>query len=482
METYGIWIAGEAKPGRGKRTKLIAPATGRQFATLAEASQADLDEAIEIADNAFRECGWHHWEPLKRAQVLNDCATALRADSDRLARLETLNVGRPLKETLRNVELAADAFAYFASLTTHIRGATIPLSADLFDYTVREPYGVCGVITPWNNPLVLSAWKLAAGLAAGNALVVKPASLTPITLLCMAQTLHDAGLPAGMLNVLPGPGVELGQQLAAHPLIRKISFTGSTDVGKQVMRAAAEHLVRVSLELGGKSPSIVFADADLDQAAVGSIPAMFANAGQMCTARSRMLVDARIYEEFLAKLTEQVSRLKVGDPFLPETHVGPVISQGQLESVLGFLQRAVAEGARVAVGGHRAVAGGLDTGFFVEPTLLTDVHDTMEVVREEIFGPVLVIDRFSTEAEAIRRANDTRYGLSATIWTRDLARAHRVAGALEVGTVTVNTTKVSHVYAPFGGYKASGIGRELGLEGLSEFLQYKNVIMAIPAD
>ncbi len=327
---------------------------------------------------------------------------------------------------------------------------------------------------------MLSAWKVAAGLAAGNALVVKPATLTPISLMRIAELLDESGLPAGLLNLVPGPGSAIGDRLVRHPRIRKVSFTGSTEVGKNVMRGAAGHLARVSLELGGKSPSIVFADADIRLAADGAIPAMFANAGQMCTARSRILVADDVYEDFLELLVERVRRLRIGDPFEPATDIGPVISEQQMHAVLGFLERARRDGATVAVGGGRAQGPGLDSGFFVQPTVLVDVSDVMEVVCEEVFGPVVVVDRFATEEEAILRSNSSRYGLSATIWTRDLARAHRVAARLEAGTVTVNTTKVSYVYAPFGGYKESGLGRELGLEGLAEFLQYKNVIVSVP--
>jgi acyl-CoA reductase-like NAD-dependent aldehyde dehydrogenase len=479
MERYGVFIDGCARPGRGETSVLVEPWSGEPFAEVTNGTTADLDEAVIVARRAFTSSGWQVKAPLERARVMTRCADALMAHRDEVATLEARNVGRPLRETQRNVELAADAFAYFASLTTHVRGATIPLGPGLFDYTLREPFGVCGLITPWNNPVVLASWKIAAGLAAGNALVVKPASNTPLSVLVIAELLTEAGLPPGQLNVVPGPGAELGDRLVEHPWVAKVSFTGSTETGIRVIERSAGHLAKVSLELGGKSPSLVFGDADLELALDGSVPAMFANAGQMCTARSRVLVEAERAEEFIEGFVNRVSHLRMGSPFEPEVSLGPLISRGQQERVLGFVERAAASGATVRCGGGQPVHPDLIKGFFVEPTVITDAGEEAEIMREEVFGPVVVIERFHSEAEAITRANESRYGLAATLWTSDLGRAHRVAAALQVGTVTVNTTKVSHVYAPFGGYKASGLGRELGLEGLDEFLQVKNVIVAV---
>jgi acyl-CoA reductase-like NAD-dependent aldehyde dehydrogenase len=477
----GVWIDNRARSGRGAEATLIEPYSGVEYMRFVQGSAQDLDDAVDAAGRAFGASNWQHEPPLQRARVLTRCAQLLRDGAESLAKAEAQNVGRPLRETRHNVGLAADAFEYFASLTTSVRGATVPLGPDLFDYTVKEPLGVCGLITPWNNPLVLASWKIAAGLAAGNALVVKPASLTPVTVMRLAELLAEAGLPAGQLNVVTGPGGELGDRLVRHPGVAKLSFTGSTTVGKRIAAEAGRRLARVSLELGGKSPALVFADADLDLALAGSIPAMFGNAGQMCTARSRLLVHERVSDEFTHRLAERVGAMRIASPFDADAELGPVISRAQLDTVRGFIIRAQEAGAVTMTGGAEPPEEPeLRAGFFVRPTVLANVNQAMEAMREEIFGPVLVVDTFSDERDAVMRANDSPYGLAATVWTSDLARAHRVASALEAGTVTINTTKVSHVYAPFGGYKQSGLGRELGREGLDEFLQVKNVIVAVP--
>lgn len=478
-DTYGVLIDGKARPGRGETSVLVEPWSGEPFAEVLNGDPSDIDEAVDAAKRASADSGWDRMAPLGRAAVLNRFVETLRSRVEELGALEARNVGRPLSETRRNVHLAADAFAYFASLTTHLRGSSIPMGPGLLDYTLKEPYGVCGLITPWNNPVVLSSWKIAAGLAAGNSLVVKPASWTPLSVLVIAQMLQECGLPPGQVNVVPGPGSTLGTRLVEHPDVAKVSFTGSTETGVSIIERSARHVAKVSLELGGKSPSLVFADANIELALDGSVPAMFANAGQMCTARSRILVEETVFERFVEGFADRVGSMKLGSPFDPAVSLGPVISRSQQQQVLGFLERARSEGATVRCGGRAPTDPDLANGFFVEPTVLTDVSPDSEVGTEEVFGPVAVVDRFSGEAEAVAKANASRYGLTATVWTRDLARAHRVAGALQAGTVTVNTTKVSYVYAPFGGYKQSGLGRELGLEGLEEFQQVKNVIVGL---
>lgn len=480
LQTYGVHINGATRPGRGARVPLIDPSIGQPFADLAAGNEQDLDDAISAAVDAFHNSRWRSWEPLKRAEVLTRGAELIRGAAEELAVLETRNIGRPVTETRQNVLLSADDFTFYAALSTHLRGATVPMGPGMFDYTLREPLGVCGLVVPWNNPLDLFSRKVAPALAAGNAVVVKPASATPVTALRIAQLLEEAGLPTGMINIVPGPGATVGDRLVGDRRIAKISFTGATETGRRIMSVAAQNVLRVSLELGGKSPSLVFADADLEQAARGSVTAMFTHAGQTCTARSRLLIEASVYDEFLDRFVGHVKALRVGDPFDERTEIGPVISQSQLDSILGYVERATAAGAYAAAGGGAMPPDTSNGGYFVEPTVLTDVRDNMEVVCEEIFGPVIVVDSFRREDEALRRANDTQFGLAATIWTRDLARAHRLVGGLEAGTVTVNTTRVSHVYAPFGGYKESGLGRELGVEGIDEYLQTKNVVMAVP--
>lgn len=479
MPTYGVSIDGVGRPGSGSNIGVVDPSTGRSFSTLAQASTSDVDEAVSAAQSAFHTSGWKSEEPLVRSRVLNRAAERLRMAAPELAEMETRNVGRPLAESEKNVKLAADTLQFYASLTTSIRGATIPMNRSLFDYTMREPIGVCGVIIPWNNPIVLFVRKIAPALATGNAVVAKPSSITPISALAVTEILYESGLPAGLLNVVPGDGADVGHRIVSSSVVRKISFTGSTETGRTIMREAGPRLQRVSLELGGKSPSLIFEDADLNAAVIGSVPAMFANCGQTCTARSRLIVQDSIFERFVSSYHAAIRKLRIGDPFADGTDIGPLITASHRERVDGFISRAQHDGADVMSGGQfRGSAGNLD-GFYVEPKLVVNPRHDSEIVTDEVFGPVAVIERFSTEDQAVEMANDTPFGLAASVWTSNSSRAHRLASALEAGTITVNTSKVSHVYAPFGGLKDSGLGIELGVESLDEYLQCKNVVIGV---
>ena len=447
--------------------RVLEPATEDVLAELPQATAADADEAVARAKEAFPT--WRTVTPEKRASLLLALSEAVAASAEDLARLEARNVGKPISDARGEVGMVANVFRYYAGAPERLVGRTIPV-ADGVDLTFREPLGVVGLITPWNFPLPIASWKLGPALAAGNTVVLKPAELTPLTAIELERLALEAGIPEGVLNVVVGPGRVVGERLAEHPDVAKIAFTGSTAVGQRVAAVAARTVKRVTLELGGKSANVVFADADLEGAAAAAPLAVFGNAGQDCCARSRILVERSALDRFLEALERPVKALRVGDPLDDETQMGPLISAEQRENVASYVE----DGGPVAFRGD-APDG---PGFWFAPTVLCPVSNNDRAAREEIFGPVAAVIPFEDEADAIRLANETIYGLSGSIWTLDGARALRVARALETGTISVNSNTAGRVQTPFGGFKQSGVGRELGPDALDFYTELKNVFIA----
>jgi len=458
----------------GATLDVINPATEETIASVPSAGQGDLDRAVAAARAAL-DGPWGALSARERGRLVWNIGEKLMEKADEIARLETLHNGKPIFES-RRIELpaAAECFQYYAGWSDKIHGETIPVKGNYLTYTLREPVGVVAAIVPWNFPLLLTAWKVAAALACGNTAVIKPASQTPLTALALAEIAAEIGLPAGVFNVVTGPGATLGQMIVAHPGIDKIAFTGDTSTGRQIMRSAADTLKRITLELGGKSPNIVFADADLDAAVRGATTGIFYGKGEVCAAGSRLLVDQSVRNEFLEKVAARATKMIPGDPMDPKTRLGAIASKAQLDRDLRYIETAKTEGATLLAGGARADIG-TGKGYFLQPTVFGGVTPSMTIAREEIFGPVLAAIDFVDVDEAIARANDTSYGLAAAVWTRDIKKAHYVARKLQAGTVWINTYNIYDTAAPFGGYKQSGFGREMGVHALEHYTQVKSV-------
>jgi acyl-CoA reductase-like NAD-dependent aldehyde dehydrogenase len=459
-QEYGLWIGGEFVEAAETR-ELIEPATGETLARTAVASTEDVDRAVDAARSALAG-DWQKTSPTERSRLLHALADAIVANRKEIAELESRNVGKAISSVKAELNQAVENFRFYGSGIASIAGRSNPIGGSLLFYSLKEPVGVAGQIVPWNYPFTMTTWKLAPALAAGCTIVLKPDSATPLSALRLAELAGEVGFPPGVINVVPGPGTIVGAHLVRHPGVDKVAFTGSTATGTEIMRMGAESIKRVTLELGGKSPSVVFADADLASAIPSSVWSIYYSAGQSCEARSRILVEQSIYDDFVSEFADKAKTLKVGDPLDPETHVGSLISEEHRSKVHGFVERGVDEGAEVVTGGEPQDG----PGAFYPPTVLAKVDTKMTVAQEEIFGPVVTITPFEDEKDAIRIANDVRYGLMATVWTGDPARGHRVAARIKSGTVGINMPYSAFPGIPFGGYKQSGFGRELGLETL----------------
>lgn len=451
------------------------PARGGELGQVAQAGTDDVDAAVTAARGAF-DGAWAKTAPAKRARMLNRLAQLLDEQTDELAELESRNNGKVKWQCAAEIKVAVATLEFFAGTAQHLYGRSHVVNPSVVSYTLKEPVGVVGAIIPWNYPLMMAAWKVAPALATGNTIVLKPASATPLTAIRLGELALEAGIPAGVLNVIPGPGAEVGEAMAAHPGIDKIAFTGETDTGRRIAATAAKTLKRVSLELGGKSPNIVFDDADLDAAVIGSLWAIFYSAGQSCEARSRILVADGVYDAFASAFAEKARALSVGDPLADDTKVGSLISRAHAEKVRGFVKIGLEDGGELLAGGDCSLADGLDAAAFVAPTVIGGVANDSRIGQEEVFGPVVTLTRFGDEKEAIGFANDIRYGLAATVWTGDAARGHRVAQRIRSGAVGINTPFVAFPGVPFGGFKDSGYGREQSLEALDLYTETKAVL------
>ena len=468
----------------GETFAVVDPANNKELCRAPKGGKADIDRAVHAARKAFDTGPWRKLTASERGKILWKLADLIEENAEEFSQLETLDNGKPLKiARIADVPLTVDHFRYYAGLATKIHGETIDLSVpyapggQFFDFTLREPMGVVGQIIPWNFPLLMAAWKLGVALSAGNCVVLKPAEQTPLSALRLADLFQEAGFPDGVVNIVTGFG-DAGAHLAQHDLVDKVAFTGSTEVGHEIVKASAGNLKRVSLELGGKSPSIVFPDADLETAALGVAGAIFFNHGQCCAAGSRLMVHQKIYQELMERVSDQAKQIKMGPGMHPDVDMGPLVSREQQDRVLNYIRSGESDGAKTLAGG-KAPGGEMSDGCFVEPTVFSDIEASMKIVREEIFGPVVVASPFDDLDEVIAHGNDTIYGLAASIWTKDIDRAHKVARGLKAGTVWVNCHNIFDAAAPFGGFKQSGYGREMGIHALESYTQVKNVIMQI---
>ncbi len=469
----GKWLDAQS----GKTFETLNPSTGEVIANVAEGDKADVDKAAKAARKAFDKGPWKKMNARERGRLMYKLADLIEQNKDELAKLESLDNGKPLSDSMAaDLPLVIDCYRYYAGWADKIEGKTIPINGPYFCYTRHEPVGVVGQIIPWNFPLLMQAWKWGPALATGCTIVLKPAEQTPLSALRVAELAMEAGFPEGVINVVPGYGETAGAAVAEHYDIDKVAFTGSTEVGKLIMQAAARtNLKRVTLELGGKSPNIIFADSDLDAAVEGSHFALFFNQGQCCCAGSRLFVEQKVHDEFVEKMVKKVRKTKVGDPFDPKTTQGPQVSQEQFDKIMEYINAGKQSGATLATGGGRVGK----QGYFVEPTIFTGVKDEMKIACEEIFGPVMSIIPFKDINEVIERGNRTMYGLAAAVWTKDITKAHRLAAELKAGTVWINCYDVFDAAAPFGGFKMSGIGRELGEYALRNYTEIKTVTVAM---
>jgi acyl-CoA reductase-like NAD-dependent aldehyde dehydrogenase len=470
----GQWVDG------AKKFDTINPATGEVLTQIAAASSADVDRAVDAARRALedRNGPWRKLSASERGRLIWKLADLLEKNIDEFAELETLDNGKPIFESRYvDMPMVIDVLRYYAGLATKIHGETVNTLETAFTYTLREPVGVVGLIVPWNFPLLLASWKVGPALACGNTIVWKPASLTSLTTLRFGKLAIEAGLPAGVINIVTGPG-EVGRTMVKHPGIDKIAFTGSTAVGQEIMRSAADTVKRITLELGGKSPNIVFADSDIDNAVKGAITGIFYGKGEVCNAGSRLFLESKVKDEFTEKLVARAAKMRPADPLDPKTRLGAIVSQEQMQTVLGYIEAGKKDGAKLMAGGTRVSVNG-GKGFFIEPTIFGDVKNDMTIAREEIFGPVLSVLSFDDIDEVIEQANNNPYGLAAAVWTRDVKKAHSVSRRLKAGTVWINTYGLMDASLPFGGYKSSGFGRELGMHAIEHYTELKTVWLNI---